>query len=125
MDAYDADHAACVRLFDENLERLVVPAPVLVELDWLGHGRGVPARETALASIADGTLTVENLTLVDYARVQDLCRQYEDLPLDLVDASVMVVAERLRERKVATLNHRHFTVVRPRHTRALELLPAP
>jgi hypothetical protein len=29
----------------------------------------------------------------------------------------------LRETKVATLDHRHFTVVRPAHTASLTLLP--
>jgi hypothetical protein len=31
--------------------------------------------------------------------------------------------ERLGESKLATLDHRHFTVVRPRHLPALRLVP--
>jgi hypothetical protein len=42
----------------------------------------------------------------------------------LVDAAVLAVVERLREPKLATLDRRHFTVMRPRHIEALELLPA-
>jgi hypothetical protein len=33
------------------------------------------------------------------------------------------VTERLGEPKLATLDHRHFRVLRPRHVDALELLP--
>jgi predicted nucleic acid-binding protein len=40
-----------------------------------------------------------------------------------VDASVIAAAERLRDVTIATLDRRHFTVVRPRHTAALTLLP--
>ena len=36
---------------------------------------------------------------------------------------MITVAERLRATSIATLNHRDFTVVRPRHADALELLP--
>jgi len=39
------------------------------------------------------------------------------------DASVAAIAERLRLTGVATLDRRHFTVVRPRHVDALSLLP--
>jgi uncharacterized protein len=53
--------------------------------------------------------------------VRELCTRYADLPLGLVDASVVVAA--LRESAVATLDHRHFTGVRPRNARALRLLP--
>jgi uncharacterized protein len=40
-----------------------------------------------------------------------------------VDASVITIAERLGVTTIATLNHRDFTVVRPRHVDAFELVP--
>jgi uncharacterized protein len=43
--------------------------------------------------------------------------------LGLVDASVITIAERLRIGTIATLNRRDFTVVRPRHVEAFELVP--
>lgn len=46
-----------------------------------------------------------------------------DLPLGIVDAAVITIAERLRLTAIATLDRRHFTVVRPRHTAAFVLLP--
>ena len=36
---------------------------------------------------------------------------------------MIALAERLDLDEVATLDHRHFTVVRPKHVRALTLLP--
>jgi predicted nucleic acid-binding protein len=45
------------------------------------------------------------------------------LPLGAVDASVVATAERLGERALMTLDRRHFSVVRPRHTEAFEILP--
>ncbi len=38
------------------------------------------------------------------------------------DASVVACAERIGAHRVATLNHRDFTVVRPTHTDALTLV---
>jgi len=48
---------------------------------------------------------------------------YSSLPLGAADASVIAVAERLKLTEVATLDRRHFTVVRPSHVDALTLLP--
>ncbi|MFC6074290.1 hypothetical protein [Microbispora bryophytorum] len=52
-----------------------------------------------------------------------LVETYASLPLGAVDASVVAVAERLGITEVATLDRRHFTVVRPQHTGAFMLLP--
>jgi predicted nucleic acid-binding protein len=45
------------------------------------------------------------------------------VPVGTVDASVVATAERLGIVEVATLDRRHFSVVRPRHTEAFRLLP--
>jgi uncharacterized protein len=43
--------------------------------------------------------------------------------LGTVDASVVAAAERLGIAEVATVDRRHFGVIRPRHTEAFTLLP--
>jgi predicted nucleic acid-binding protein len=53
----------------------------------------------------------------------ELVDTYSNLPLGGADACVVAMAERLKITEVATLDHRHFTVVRPRHTEALILRP--
>lgn len=47
---------------------------------------------------------------------------YRGLPLGTVDASVVTAAERLEATEIATLDRRHFTVVRP-SSGAFDLLP--
>ena len=44
-------------------------------------------------------------------------------PLGTVDATVIALAERLGVTSVATLDRRHFGVVKPAHTDAFEMLP--
>lgn len=74
--------------------------------------------------IGHGKYQIEDLTDADYQRVADLLRTYADLRVGFVDAAVLAIVERLREPKLATLDHRHFSVMRPRHVDGLELLPA-
>jgi predicted nucleic acid-binding protein len=45
------------------------------------------------------------------------------MPLGATDASVIALAERLGIGTIATLDRRHFTVVRPRHVGAFTPLP--
>ena len=53
----------------------------------------------------------------------DLIDTYADLRLGTVDACVIATAERLGAAMIATLDRRHFTVVRPSHVDAFELVP--
>jgi predicted nucleic acid-binding protein len=53
----------------------------------------------------------------------ELVAQYHDLPLGSVDASVIAAAERLRVTEIATVDRRHFSVVRPTHAPAFRLVP--
>jgi hypothetical protein len=43
--------------------------------------------------------------------------------LGTVDASVVALAERLAASTIATFDHRHFGVVRPRHIPSFTLVP--
>ncbi len=68
-------------------------------------------------------MTIVDLVRADYVRIRDLLTRYADLKLGFVDAAVIAIVERLNERKLATLDHRHFGTIRPKHTDAIELLP--
>lgn len=98
-----------------------MPAPVLVEIDHF-----VPAGAFAsfLADVQRGAFVIEDLQPDDYVRIAELLHTYRDLRLGFVDAAVLAVVERHRERRVATLDRRHFGVVQPKHTDALQMLPA-
>jgi uncharacterized protein len=126
LDANDEDHARCADLLLETGEDLVVPGLVLAELEYWCHERLTgDAWLVFLEDLLGGVYRAEHPTQDDLARCAALQRQYADLGLGVVDASVVALAERLRESKVATLDHRHFGVVRPAHVGALRLLPEP
>jgi predicted nucleic acid-binding protein len=124
-DTRDGDHHACRDLLETRpAAELLVPAPVIVEAAWLMATRlGDPAEAAFIASVAAGQLTPIELGAGDYQRCAELLDTYADLHLGLVDAAVIAIAERHGITTVATLNHRDFTVVRPAHCDALDLIP--
>ncbi len=125
LDRSDEDHAACRTLIESADEPLVIPAPVLVEVDyWIGQRLTPGALVALLADIEAGAYVVADLGRADYARVRDLCDRYADADIGFVDAAVLAIVERLGESKLATLDRRHFGLLRPRHRDTIDLLPA-
>lgn len=124
LDAADPDHEPCARLIADSHEDLTVPALVLGELDYWCHERLTADVWLAfLEDVLGGAYEVVSPTHGDLERCHELQRTYADLKVGVVDASVLAAVERLEEPKLATLDHRHFSVMRPRHVEALELLP--
>lgn len=123
-DTSDAHHTACATLFKNPPDRLVVPVSVVVETSFLIERHLGPAAEAKfLGSLAASRLSVEQLGEQDLARMAELVATYADMPLGAVDASVVAIAERLEATTLLSIDRRHFSVVRPRHTTAFELLP--
>jgi predicted nucleic acid-binding protein len=124
LDAGDPAHASSVAMVEEVDEDLVLPVCVLVEVDYWAHKLlGQETLEVFVEDVAAGAYRLEPLTVEDLERAAELDRQYRQLDLGLVDASVIALCERLGEPKVATLDRRDFSVVRPRHCDHLRLLP--
>ena len=124
LDAADPDHAQCAALLTESAEDLVVPTLVLGELDyWCARRLPAGAWLIFLEDVIAGAYRVEEPTPVDLARCRDLQATYRDLGLGVIDASVIALAERLGESKLATLDHRHFAAVRPSHVPMLVIRP--
>jgi predicted nucleic acid-binding protein len=120
-------HYACVDLFTGLRlahRPLLVPSTVVAETGFLLEKFGGHRAESAfLRALRDGDFEPVELQAVDFARMAELVDQYADLPLGTTDASVVALAERLGIAEIATLDRRHFSVVRPRHASALALLP--
>jgi predicted nucleic acid-binding protein len=126
LDRADRYHHACAQLIATTPGVLLLPVPVIVEAAQLAHTRlGVAAEAAFTESIArEQQFTIISPTEETLARAAVLIGQYADLRLGLVDACVIALAERLDATHIATLNRRHFTVVRPQHVVAFTLLPA-
>ena len=97
---------------------------ILVEVCYLISERAGAAAEVGFPrSFEAGDLELAELTLADVRRMTELSEQYASLGLGGIDASIVSIAERLAIAQIATMDRRHFGVVRPRHVDAFTLLP--
>ena len=54
--------------------------------------------------LLDRLLSVYEIQAEDYGRLFELMEQYQDRPMDLADASLVIVAERTGARKILTFD---------------------
>jgi uncharacterized protein len=120
VDEQDKHHQAIKTLAQQEL---IIPTTVLCEVDYflvkyLGEHVAKRFFENVVANE-----TLLYFDSVDLARVNQIRRQYNDLPLGFVDASLIALAERHGVRQILTLDRRHFSAVVPQGLGYLELLP--
>ncbi len=124
--APDPAHRRCAELLAGTNEEIVVPAPVLVELDQLlGRMGKLDAWLAFTESAAREGYTIHpptNDMILACARLQS---KHADLRLGFVDAAVFLTCVELGETKVATLDRRHFSVLRTDDGQALQIVPEP
>lgn len=124
-DADDEHHDEVADAIEQEVGPIVLPMATLGELDYLLRELlGPDAELDFLDSVLEGAFVLEPMTEADTKRCRDILRQYRDLDLGLVDASVMATAERLRTDRILTVDLRDFRVVQSRTGKPFVLLPA-
>lgn len=124
VDPDDTRRAAALELLESHPGPLIVPTLIITEVVYLLATRlGVEPEVRFLGDLASASFHVEQVAVADWLRIAELVARYRELPLGTVDASVVAAAERLDAKEIATIDRRHFTVVRPAHVAAFTLLP--
>ena len=105
-------------------EPLIVSPFVIAELDYLVEARaGVRAELQMLADIASGAYELPVLSAADLIACAGVIDKFADQRIGVTDASLVVLAERYQTRRICTLDHRHFGVMRGTDGTPFELLP--
>lgn len=121
LDRRDRHHAALRALYVADPDAWLLPWAILPEVDYLARTRlGARVHDLWLADLAAGVFAVKWGSDADLAAAHALVQAHHDLNLGLVDAVVMVTAERFRA-DIATLDLGDFAAVRLKH--APRLLP--
>jgi len=108
-DRRDRWHDRSIAILREERGRLVVPAPVIPEVDHLlGDRLGKGARIRFYQGLAEGDYLVADLAKERYGRVLELNERFTGLSLGFVDAAVVAIAEQLGLRRIATSDRRDF-----------------
>lgn len=88
---------------------LITTWPCFTEAMYLALHRGGWAMQNKLGSlITNDILTFHEIQATDYQRLFELIKKYQDRPMDLADASLVIAAERLEIKRILTLDSDFF-----------------
>lgn len=109
-DNYHERANACLHVLNEPL---IVTWPVITETcHLLLHRNGYASQRQFVSSYVAGAFEVFNLTPTHTPRLLALMDKYEDLPIDLADASLIILAEFLGHGRILSTDARDFGVYR-------------
>jgi uncharacterized protein len=119
LNARDKHHSRAARFFKARRERLVTTWPVITEVC---HLVPLKARSVFLRWIAAGGVAVFHVPDDQAALLAGLMDQYEDLPMDVADASLVWLSHHLGTVSIATTDRTDFSVYRGARGRAFKNL---
>lgn len=119
-----ADTASAISSHAAGGGRLVVSPYVIAELDYLVLTRLGPATEQlVLEELAAGAWELAQVSATHLADALEVVRRFSTMPVGVTDALNIVLADAYSTRKIATLDHRHWSVLRLRDGTAPSIVP--
>ena len=124
FDSNEPQHEAVSAALQAADEPFIVSPYVIAELDYLVLSRhGVAAQREVLGELTGGAWELAHMDRERLQTVMLVVEQYSDVPEGAADASNMVLAQAYGTRTIATLDRRHFTILRFSDGSAPHLLP--
>ena len=112
-DASDSHHVASAAWQPSIAEGWITTWPVLTETcHLLTHRLGTAAASDLMQDVAEGGIAVWDLSAEARQAIPTLMRRYKSLPMDLADASLVLLAEHLGHGRILTTDQRDFGAYR-------------
>jgi predicted nucleic acid-binding protein len=113
LDRDDQHHSTAVRLTQGLQEQLLVTWPVLTEAaHFLGLRLGPRAVQRLIELGERGAYRIHATAEHDLPRLLQLMTQYASLPMDLADATLVLVAQDSGDGRILSTDERDFGVYR-------------
>ena len=113
LDKDDAWNARAVAASTAVQEKWIVTWPVLTEaVHLITRWLGVPPAIALLQDVSNGDIAVWEFTPEAQHKLPGLMKRYADLPMDLADASLVLLAESLGHGRILTTDQRDFRTYR-------------
>jgi predicted nucleic acid-binding protein len=119
----DRHHARAVSYMASCKERQVTTWPVITETcHLLGRDVGVESQILFLQMLKSGLVEIAGISTAQIDRLNTLMKKYADLPMDLADASMVLLAEELGHGRILSTDQRDFNCYRWKNRQPFENL---
>ncbi len=124
FDSAEPAHERVKAVIEESTEPLVISPYILAELDYLVLTRhGSSAERAVLEELASGAWELATMNRDRLEAAAAIVDRYADVPIGVADASNIVLAQEYRSPVIATLDRRHFGILRFSDGSAPTVLP--
>jgi predicted nucleic acid-binding protein len=121
--ADDPDHHDVVDLLNQG-DQLIVSPYVIAELDYLLATRaGQRVEVQMLVDVSSGSFELPIMGAADLLSCAEVISRFAAQNIGVADASLVVLADRYQTNRIATLDHRHFSVLRNKNNERFTILP--
>jgi len=122
--ADDPGHPQAARLLAGGDEVCVVSPYVIAELDYFMLKRfGSRGEEAMFRELTEGLYELAQMHSRDVVACASLLADFPDHAIGVTDASLVVLADRYQTARIATLDRRHFSMLRTLDGEPFTLLP--
>jgi uncharacterized protein len=119
----DQDHHLAMKVLRSLNEPLITTYPVVTETCYLLSARAGHASQCIfLRELANAAFDVFELQRQHIEQMVSLMERYADLPMDMADASLVVLAESLKDGRILTTDRRDFSVYRWHNSKTFDNL---
>jgi predicted nucleic acid-binding protein len=125
-DTYHALAMQRLRELSQQAERFITTCAVITEASYLIFQRGGrEAQRAFIENYQNGLFEVFELGAFHAPRINQLMDKYADLPMDLADASLVILAEHLGHGRILSTDQRDFRAYRWKNHEPFENLLLP
>jgi uncharacterized protein len=119
----DHFHTQAVDILNHFPEPLITTYPVISETCYLlARESGTVVECAFLREVVAERIAIFQLEVSHLDRIVNLIERYADLPMDLADASLVLLAEQLGHGRILTVDRRDFSVYRWHNNQPFENL---
>lgn len=109
----DKHYNRAIEVAERLNEDPITTWPVITETCHLLTNRiSTKACISFIRNLQQQEIKIQSLTSIDLAQIQQLMKKYADLPMDLADASLVILAEKLGHGRILSTDMRDFHTYR-------------
>lgn len=114
----DAYHARAKAWLGSANDGWVTTWPVVTEVSYMvGRRLGEAAKQDFLADLVSGRIVIWDIPSEQARKIPAMMKKYTKLPMDLADASLVLLAEHLGHGRILTTDQRDFGAYRWKSTK--------
>lgn len=121
LDKNDGFHRRALQFSSTQPQGWITTWPVITEtMYFLMERIGMECAISLLDDVKSGAIRVWDVPMQQIDQMQSLMRRYKSLPMDLADASLVLLAEQLGSGRILTTDQRDFGAYRWKNRKPFE-----